>query len=577
MSAQIDLRSLLQAVLTRHFLERKSGRYQLYTADQVRVAIEDTLVECPWGNNKPQPVHDPFAQQAVNQQPPQMPLPIYNLFAHQPNPVGIQLIDPDQELDEDEEELPVDPKLFPRVTSHTNWRADWMKSLSDVRCLAYMKQYVPEVVKVLEAHPGQLFLAGGCFSDMIVQGYPNRSSDWDLFVCADNAQEAEKVMRSAAIILEAELAESGSVVLHVGKVCIKTTTQATTFEITQRSYSIKKIQIVRRLYPSGRHDLIPGCFDLWPSQFIWSPLTGLQCTLPGLISMMIRGFPIDLARRSPAMAKRIEKYVERKQFTCYITGVDPQSPPSEFGWRHPERDSLFEIFTRSGNDHSLYILDFTRGGMGADYEFDTEEARRENEEHQAVIKENPTVWDNLYNAKAGKPHIEIILKTYADFCTERCDLGASLFGPYCELETVEKMNPKTLKRFFKSESLRREFCTAYFVEEDLDEAATLWTENRNMIAEPFVPFFCGQTDASKYWKVDNPGAQGFGQNCPRPIRPSDYYGDDHCEMLCGVPHVEVWTVRYLRKVNGWPSDVERLLCRCLLAMHANDVFLMLKL
>ena len=618
MSANIDLRSLLQATLTRHLLEKKAGSYQLFTADQIRVIVEDTFVDCPWGNGPgyavlnrvAQPNYNPFLQQAGNPPNQQVLDPFVDQeddedlahLIHQEEQLGInevaeiphdqlpphvqKMVDalhPEKDLTEpepDDEEEPLevyeeDPKRFPRIEPHGNWKKNWQKNLSDTRCLDYMKLNVPAVVKVLEAHPGQLFLAGGCFADMIVRGYPTSGSDYDLFVCASDAQEAEKVMCSAAIILEREMKREADPNVDV-YACTKTTTQATTFELRTKRTCVKKIQIIRRLYPAGRHDMIPGCFDLWPSQFIWSPLTGLQCTLPGLVSLIVRGFPIDLVRRSPAMAKRIEKYVAIKQFTCYLTGVSPECPQDIFGWRHPKCDSLFERFRRNGVQ-LVYDLEFNQGGMAADYDFANEEARQQNAEHQAMVKENPTVWDNLYNAVAGKPHIEIELKAYADFCTERCDLETSLFGPYREISAVEKMNRKTLKKFFKSETLRAEFCAAYFVDEDRDAAETLWAENRKSIAEPLEPLYCGKVDASKYWKVDNPGAQGFGQNCPRPIKAEDYYGDDYYPMVCGVPHHEVLAVRCLRKMKGWPLDVERLLCRHLLIMHANNVRHMLKL
>ena len=624
MRPQSDLRSLLQATLTRHFLERKAGCYHLYTADQIRVAVEDTNVVCPW-NDVPmitpqvpmmqqggggmfigmqQQAPNPLAQmmqqffpQPLVQMPQQAPNPLAQMMQQQAPQQIPQLLaqmmqqqapqeEPSDESSDDgelsyqerravdAEEFCEDFKKFPRVqAAHGIWRQGWEKALSDVRCLAYFQTYAFPVVKALEAHPGQLFVAGGCFSEMLTTGVPSAESDFDLFVCAENAEEGEKVLASAAKILEDEMKLR---CMAGGGVTVQTTTQATTFLAWQTGlYFTLKIQIIRRLYPVGRHDMIPGCFDLWPSQFIWSPSTGLQCTLPGLVSLIIRGFPIDLARRSPAMLKRIDKYVERKGFTCYLMGVNPEYPQSEFGWQHPTNNKIGEKFTNDGGENTYRT--YNSFGIGAEYDFPNEEAKEEEDEYQAFIKDNPTVWDNLRCALAEKPHIVLELKSYADFCTERVNISSSILGEYVSLSQVGTMNRKTLRKFFKDEDIKKEFVVAYFGEEDEDKASDLWAKNIESLVAHFVPLFCGATHPSKYWKVDNPGAQGFGQNCPRPVQPREYYGEYYYPTICGIPPKEVLIVRRLCKINKCPLDVERLLCHYLLAMHASDVYRMLNL
>ena len=616
MRPRLDLRSFLQAVLTRHFLERKTGCYQLYSADQVRVAVEDTIVACPWNfvrlvqhvpnmvgqvmqpGNQFAPIGQPMMPQfAPQMMPPQGPNPLAQMMPPQGGGLLAQLLqqanqqvdlesdnedksdgdaEPSNPVLETESKVPFqeDPAKFPRCEpSENGWPNDWEKTLSDTRCSAYFELYVPAVVKALEAHPGQLFVAGGCFTEMFLHGRPSSDGDFDLFVCAENAQEGEKVMASAAAILETEMAKNST----LGIVNVTTTTQATSFSAwNNQHYYTQKIQIIRRLYPVGRHDMIPGCFDLWPSQFIWSPSTGFQATLPGLASLIVRGFPVDLARRSPAMMKRITKYVDRKKFTCYLMGVNPENPQESFGWQHPTNDRIGEQFARTFGNPGTYLAR-NSFGIGAEYDFPNEEAKEEEAEHRVFVEENPTVWDNLRCALSEKPHILLKLRKYADFCTEHCDIGASLLGEFINLREVKRMNRKTLRKFFKDEDIRTEFATAFFGSEDKDESQRLWRKNTASLAAPFVPLFCGETHPSKYWKVDNPGAQGFGQNCPRPIHPRNYYGEHYYPTLCGVPSIEVLTVRYLKKTYGWPLDVERLLCRYLLSMHASDVYRMLKL
>ena len=549
MSDYTTLRSIIQAALTRHRLEKMTGCYQLFTADQMRVVVEDWNDRQTAQTTAPMPFQPQIGQiMGPAQFQPRVPSPYQS---------------DEEDLDPAEHDAGDhrDDGEFPRVASSSTgfFETGWDKRLSDTRFRQLLEQYCPLVVKVLNEFPGQLFLAGGSIVSLLSSGKPAYRADWDLFVCAENAEAAEMVMRQAAKIIEANLD---------GEIEVTTTTQATTFERNsnaQRPYV--KLQIIRRLYPAGRHDMIPGCFDLWPSQFIWSPATGLQGTLPGMLSLLIKGFPLDLHRRSPAMVNRISKYVEQKGFSCFLTGVDPENSQAEFGWQHPEHKKIREAFVNIGD--SLYIVQ-SGGGLGADYEFASVEADEEDKEHHSI-------WTNLRCAMTGLPNITIALSNYEDFCTQQCDLHRSLFGKFRNLGDLRNVNQTTLRKFFMDDKLRKEFCVEFFGGEDMFKASRLWEENCKSIAAPLVPKFCGDTPASKYWKVESPGAQGFGQNCPRPIAPRDYYGESYYPMVAGVPPHEVLAIRYLRCVNRWPLDVERLLCRYLLSLHSRDIFHMLNL
>jgi hypothetical protein len=136
---------------------------------------------------------------------------------------------------------------------------------------------------------------------------------------------------------------------------------------------------------------------------------------------------------------------------------------------------------------------------------------------------------------------------------------------------VKRCTLEKFRKMFKTVEDFKEFCVVHFVDKDQDRAEELWNANVQKLIAYLVPLYGEGASPLKWWKVDDPGAQGFGQNFPRPLNPKMYYGgpDYYQRIEAGLPDFTYWVLKQLRERYRIPRDVFRMICDLSLQAEAE--------
>jgi hypothetical protein len=411
-------------------------------------------------------------------------------------------------------------------------------TFTNANVMEIMDGIVPNVVQLMREFPGKVYIAGGSLYAIFLQRHLSWGSDIDVFFCASSAEEAEKILARGMNLLESSFLSKEI------KLEPEISPMVCSFFDRSADHVFKKVQFIRRLYPEGRPDMIIGAFDLHPCQIFWSLETGIQCTTAALFSMITRSFPLDLSRRSLSFGKRLQKYKDEKFCTILLPGVKTHDPVENFG-RVDKGESFLRI------DETLYSMTIAFHGPMADYfDYQTPEETEEPENYR-----------NLSVVLRQGSNLVFKLPSYADFCNNT-DIENALFGESITFKKAQKMLPKSAQNKFKDQKDYKDFANALYVEDDKQTAERIWEENKEKLLGYLRPLFCGKVRPSHYWKIDDPGAQGFGQNFPRPISPTEYYGgpEHYHVMRVGLLDSSCWAIRQLCKLYRCPNDIFRLLC-----------------
>lgn len=164
---------------------------------------------------------------------------------------------------------------------------------------------------------------------------------------------------------------------------------------------------------------------------------------------------------------------------------------------------------------------------------------------------------------------------YSAFCTPHFDLLDALFGAKrMTFGNITSCSDARIRKLFKFEEDYKEFIQALYLEQNKRKAHGIWEVNCEKLIGYLRPLYCGSIPASKYWKIDDPGSQGFGQNFPLPVAPEEFYGgrEHYNPMRVGLPDFTYWALRQLTIRYGFARDLFRLLCSWTLQAEGEHAF-----
>jgi hypothetical protein len=526
-------------LFTQEIYQRKLNRYRLHNSSD----IEKSFL-----------AYGILQKDIANGQDTYQKLPVYDLarVAHVRR-TGLYLKDYRSFSRPDDPSISQNLPSFPRLIPHfqESGRSDggYPKLFTNVGVRTFFEQRTPKIIQLMKEFPGKLFIAGGCFYSIYREG-SIENSDIDVFICASSPREAENILRRGVEIIEStSLGMSDFYNTEVSPMVV-----TAIYCIDDIRYI--KVQFIRRLYPEGRPDMIVGAFDIHPCQIFWSLETGIQCTTGALVSLLTQTFPLDLSRRSFSFSRRLEKYIIEKRCDLILPGVDLRKPAEMFG-KITGPNGQKEIFDYFANNITALPNQYkfsSHGGNSSDY---TEDDKDESFMEAA----NGLSRRNLKVLLRQGTNVMMKIESYSLFCTEKIDFLYAVLGNECSFEFIKGRTASQIKSMFKTVEAYREFAMAHFVDMDLEKSRIIWEENLQNIVEYLKPLFGKDSDPIQYWKVENPGSQGFGQNFPRPIEPKIYYGAEHYfPIRAGLSDLSYWTICQITRQNRLPPDIFRMLC-----------------
>lgn len=464
----------------------------------------------------------------------------------------------------------------------TGWIAD---CLSHVTIRDRLHQ-LDGLIGIMKKHPGNLFIAGGFVTDMIImdggEWARNYESDVDVFIVEESAEKAEELL--ASII--SELGPS------VSK--LRTTQQVTSFTL-----GLCEIQIIRRVYSSP--DQILMKFDNWACQYLWSPSTGIQMTPMGMAAYMMRAFPEDCSMHSLSVDYRRAKYCNKKGFKVLFPGIPKGAkltqlseefqdlikpsvrrelfPEEQDVW--PPEDSLeLPIDDEVVNP---WLSDRHRPADLRAAPKKSFQVFRLQDFYSQSDYDGGRSYMNTWNLLEGRLHnICIELHSYSAITqlSEQYFID-QIFGPYAAPEELHNIKLGVAQRLFSTTPHEYRACASHFyyqawasnfyVYRDLSGASRIWNEMLRMHIKPVIKLFSNPVGM---WKVDDPGSQSFGQVHPKPITPREFYGPLYKQTFAGInPVVHALLDRLMCHTYRVPKDVRELIMRYVLKAQAEiDLF-----
>lgn len=443
----------------------------------------------------------------------------------------------------------------------------------------WIRWVCPTLYKALEEFPYNLFLAGGTLASMFsdrdfLRHQP--TSDLDIFIVAENAEEAERITLRFANILHS--------FTFRGEFPVKFHPEVVTFK-----FGSATIQLIRRVYP--RRDLIVGGFDIWPSQGMWSVGHGFECTPMAAFSYITLSYPEDVSKRSPSADARREKYIN-KGYRVLLLGYDGESSYVPDCMRKSHAIYTYtsgKTFCPTPDEPHYNDPAEIRGICEADRRYiflgpiyrmhPTKEDYGEDNDPQHPDFKGSYDWSRWLTTLEGKNVKNIVLKKYGNiYHPSDEEILQSTFGKFADripadLVLYGSISAETVRRFFPDKEKLIEFTMAYNVEGDLELSRKLWLENLSSHVDRSM----FKVEPLQCWRTKNPEAQTFGQNNPTPMSPRDFYGPDYIPTYVGISHetyfiLKCWWTEMKRLVR-WPApnDVWRFLLRKVMESICEDI------
>lgn len=576
MRLSID-REYVRRLFTQELWQRRHNKYHLHNADDIHEVLRFHQVYPPEASANDViilPVFDLSGMAHVQRgfpivEPvPVIPLPDPNPPSH--TSVLAKLLGavtpgiepprrdvPDPRVGRIRPPLPQAPGGLPMPQPHS-FNSGLPHNFTNRRIAQMMGQLVPEVLQMMQEFPGHVWIAGGSLYNIYRFGEIGFDGDIDVFFCAATVAEAEAILRKGMDLHE----QFHNDPYGIGRSKVAVSPMV----VTTCSSTGTKVQFMRRLYPEGRPDTIVGAFDLHPCQILWSLETGIMCTTAALASLATQTFPLDLSRRSLSFGKRLEKYVVGKQCDLLLPGVNLSGPPKRFGRsRQNGHGEVFTIFPYQVNKYSLDAY-----GSSSDYALAPEEEEKKEVEFDKETE--PNFYRNMETLLREGMNVELSLKSYKDFCTGNIDFERSVLGNQYNYEDLQKTKIEKFRKLFKDHEDFKAFCIVHFIEKDATQARALWEKNCENLVAYLKPLFGEGASPLTYWKVDDPGAQCFGQNFPRIIDPETYYrGPEYYNVTAaGLPSFTYWSLKQICTMYHIPRDIFRMLCYWSFKAEADD-------
>jgi hypothetical protein len=241
-----------------------------------------------------------------------------------------------------------------------------------------------------------------------------------------------------------------------------------------------------------------------------------------------------------------------------------------------------ERFYIDETEAGRYNFDTYAEGQEADYE-DPKEEKEDSEDEKKREKRNDFEFDpeqepefarNFQVVVRGGTNVALQI-AYEDFCTPRFDLMSALFGGgRMNFGRVCSYSGEKIRKLFKFEEDYLEFVRVLYIEQNRKRAREIWNDNCEKLIGYLRPLYCGDTEPATYWKIDDPGSQGFGQNFPLPIAAAEFYGgrDHYNPMRVGLPDFTCWAIKLLTQRYRLARDIFRLLCSWTLQAEGEHAF-----
>jgi hypothetical protein len=386
----------------------------------------------------------------------------------------------------------------------------------------------PVVYDILAMAKGKMSLCGGALIEILTYEERNENpNDFDIFFHCDGVKEADELLMKSLEIIESK-SEDCYYTISLG--------------VLTAHADDCKIQFIRRIYKT-KDQILLG-FDLSACRHGWNPHDGYFATVCGAISFSMRAFPLDLTQRSLSHGHRLQKY-NNKEFTILLPGL-----PLDWTGTLKTPDGTISRYLK--NDEFNFRSETTK--WNSDYD------------------NNNSFFNWWLIANDKDQNVSFFAETFEDVMDlSNFIISSSIISGSMDdvPSNMKYLKPSTARKYLGD--TYKDFATAFYVNEDVEEGDRIWKERSIFYIERGTEI--ALNIKKNGWKTENPGSQSFGKIHPIIADPREWYGRGYEPVIVGISDdrfVALYECRKVDYLQPIPGEIFKLLCQYWFEAEVRD-------